>query len=903
MKRVFILVTFLTAILYTYAQTSFTIDGITYKTTGENKVMVTVGNNNTNVIIPSTVSNESIVYNVTAIGDKAFRQKTNIYSIELPTTIDSIGYSAFYYCINLQQINIPNSVKYICKSAFSNCQSITTIDIPSSVAFIDSFAFNRCYSLTAINIVTNNENYSSIDGILYNKDQATLIQCPAGKSGSVVIPATVTNIYPGAFYYCKNITDATLQGSPTEIKKSTFCYCASLESITLPSTITIIDNYAFRGCASLTSFAIPSSVERIGTNAFKDCSNLKSINLSETLDSIGENVFQNCDSLTAINVDEGNAKYCSVDGILYNKDKTILLQCPTGKTGSVEIPETVTLIKSMAFYDCTELTNITIPNSVTEIQNQAISRCTGLENINIPQSILLLDTNAFYRLFATINVDSNNPNYSSKNGVLYNKDQTILIKCPESITGEFNIPETVVSLSENSFFSCNYLTKLHIPNSVTKIGNSVFDGCYGLTDIVMSNSIDTISERAFFYCTALQNITIPNSVKIISDNAFNSCYDLENIIMPNNLKYIGKSAFAQTNIKSITIPGTVDSIGSNAFGYCQLDTIYAYHETPLNLKYEDQIFGTIYTKSKNIYVPYGTKSLYETAPVWQDFTNIVEMPLPEPDWSLFNSNYILEYAEGDDVVEKYNVKTDSIIYGETDTMYIFNRVIKTISDGGSEITSFNNPNIFDSWCTKQGNCYSFGPTKNIILYTKKPIDFSWTFSDDLSITATVKSIQKNTTLGVADSTMTISLSNNDSIVLSKKFGIIYFPDLYETGSLNLIGVSDGNTNYGTVGLDYSSAFNHSVDDVYYYNYTTSHFDTFSPSTYTSKYKIKILEKLSSEDYMSYKVKRTGYSCSLDLGIPYGDTTYYNYIDTIAYNQPIHLYANNSLSDIVEFKTG
>ena len=175
-------------------------------------------------------------------------------------------------------------------------------------------------------------------------------------------------------------------------------YKGSGGDVVIPDTVTGIGELAFEGCTGLKSVTIPDSVTSIGANAFSGTS-LTDIIIPDSVTSIDEYVFSGCVKLEKINVASGNTKYSSVDGMLYNKSKTILLVCPQGKRGKVMIPNTVTDISEYAFYDCSGLTEVTIPASVKQIERCAFSDCRGLKTLNIYTLYPLVDEEAFYVYF------------------------------------------------------------------------------------------------------------------------------------------------------------------------------------------------------------------------------------------------------------------------------------------------------------------------------------------------------------------------------------------------------------------------------------------------------------------------------------------------------------------------
>ncbi len=395
------------------------------------------------VDIPEKINGKS----VTSIGDCAFRYCTSLKSITIPNSVMEIGSSAFSGCSSLTSITIPNSVTEIGVYAFKGCTSLTSITIPNSVTNIGDSTFWGCSSLTAIYVTVDNKNYTSVNGVLFNKDKTALICYPAGKTDkSYKITNSVTSIGNYAFNGCSSLTSVTIPNSVTEIGGSAFVDCASLKSITMPNSVTSIGDMAFYKCSSLTSITIPDSVTSIGSSAFSDCSKLRSITIPNSVTSIGAWAFNGCTGLTAINVAMENQNYVSPDGVLYNKDKTTIICYPAGKKGNnYKIPDGVTEIGSIAFSRCSSLTSVTIPNSVTSIGSGAFNGCTSLTRVTIPNSVTKIGWNAF-------------------------SDCTSLT----SIT----IPNSVISIDWYAFRGCTSLKSITIPNSVTSIGKNAFGYYY-----------------------------------------------------------------------------------------------------------------------------------------------------------------------------------------------------------------------------------------------------------------------------------------------------------------------------------------------------------------------------------------------------------------------------------------
>ena len=250
--------------------------------------------------IPQKVIIRSKTYTVTAVNDKAFENCDGLTSITIPNSVTSIGEDAFYGCSGLTSITIPNSVTFIGLRAFYHCDGLTSVTLGNSVTFHSlSGTFAYCKNLTEINVNPENANYSSINGVVYDKNASTLIFCP-NKKASITIPNSVTSIGDRAFYVCSGLTSATIPNSVTSIGDYAFYGCSGLTSITIGNSVTSIGDYAFLDCSELTSVTIPNSVKTIGWWAFENCSKLTSVTIGNSVESIGGSAFDGCPQLEAI---------------------------------------------------------------------------------------------------------------------------------------------------------------------------------------------------------------------------------------------------------------------------------------------------------------------------------------------------------------------------------------------------------------------------------------------------------------------------------------------------------------------------------------------------------------------------------------------------------------------------
>ena len=313
------------------------------------------------------------------------------------------------YAGTISQLTIPETidglpVRSIGNDAFNSRSDLTSVTIPNSVTSIGDQTFYGCTGLTDISVEGANPSLSSVNGVLFNKTQTELIRYPQNRVGAY----------------------------------------------TLPNSVTSICNQAFNGCKGLTSVSIGNSVTSIGEGAFYNCTGLTSVSIPNSVTSIGTGAFSDNNGLTDLQVDGANPSFSSVNGVLFNKTQTELVQYPAKRAGAYTLPNSVTSIGDFAFSGCTGLTSVSIPNSVTSIGVGAFLNCTGLTSVSIGKS--------------------------------------------------------VTSIGNYAFYGCTGLASLSIPNSVTAIGYYAFDRCTGLTGVYFEGDQPASDSSAFGAPTTLYHL-------------------------------------------------------------------------------------------------------------------------------------------------------------------------------------------------------------------------------------------------------------------------------------------------------------------------------------------------------------------------------------------------------------
>ena len=545
----------------------------------------------------SKITSVVIEDGITGIGAYAFSSCDLVTSVLLPDSLATIGEYAFSGCRRLGSVTIPNSVTTIGDYAFEQCEYLTAATIPASVTSIGGNVFHGCRSLADIWFGGTRAEWESLnvdvpegatvhcaddgvqdacgDNLTWSYDETTGILTISGTGAMddytaenpapwddladeirvIRIDSGVTAIGDNAFTNCAGLEDvyftgtgeawnAVEKGAGNDALTAEKVHCLTAsgtcgEQVTwelwdngelkISGTGAMADyHYPAKTPwddykASITSAVVENGVTRIGESAFSNCSQLTSVDLPNSLTTIGDFAFNNA-PITSITI-------------------------PTGVTG----------IGRYAFSGCQQLTGVVIPDGVTTIGQRAFVDCTGLESISIPASVTDIGQGAFGRCTKVTALDfAGNDNYTVENGVLYNKDKTLILCCPAGKTGEFTIPATVTGIANDAFYGCEKLTGIVIPDGVTSIGSYAFNDCVGLTGLELPGGITSIEMYTFNCCSGLRSIVIPDGVTSIGTYAFDMCDSLATATIPASVTTIGSNAFPSGT--TIITPCTADSV-------------------------------------------------------------------------------------------------------------------------------------------------------------------------------------------------------------------------------------------------------------------------------------------------------------------------------------------------------
>lgn len=467
---------------------------------------------NTNIVIKE---------GTTSIVARCFDNKKNLVNIEIPDTVVYIGDYAFDDCTGLTSIELPNSVTYMGEDVFSGCNNLTSVKLSDNLKEIKDCSFWGCNKLQDINI----------PNAVTNIGKGAFSKCSSLKKVSISNPIEIKD---NTFYQCSNLEEVQLLGGALGIGDNAFYSCIKLSDITILDVSEEYDGKysiganSFSKCQSLTEITIPKNFTRIGSGAFSDCSNLEKVNILGSMEFIGAGAFY-------------GTKISSGFVEKHIRDKDIV---------SFVIEEGVGQIGDYTFLGAENLKSVHIPSTVYHITEKAFYGCNNLETVTISQD---------------------NPCFTIEDGIIYNKNKTILIRCLPGKNTKVEIPNTVTEIEEYAFMGCSKLKgTLTVPGSIKKISEHAFERCTSEIPLVLEEGIESIEARAFSNSHFIGNLTIPNSVTQIRWEAFFNCEKFNGKLNLGKVEYIATGAFANCSgfTGDLVIPEELSSINPKTFQNC-----------------------------------------------------------------------------------------------------------------------------------------------------------------------------------------------------------------------------------------------------------------------------------------------------------------------------------------------
>jgi len=464
---------------------------------------------------------------------------------------------------------------------------------------------------------------------------------------NITIPNTVKTIGDSAFEGCTGIRFLTLSDDLISIGSKAFYGCRNLERITISAQVNFIGENALAGCSRLNSinvdensiyfasvdgvffnkditslimfparrladnYVIPNTVIVIKEYAFSSCIEIKNIIISENVEEIGINAFEYCSNLESITVDEENNYYSSVNGVLYNKDKTNLINYPINKEdeefevldsvinildkafennknlksiiingnvknignhafrssvslNSVVVEHGVNYIGDYVFFGCSQISNLILPSSIKYIGTYLLNGCSSLTSLTLPFIGASIDATGHEAKLGYLFGNGTYPGSTStnQNGIFYhitNSLKTVVIT-------------NAINISDYAFMNCRELTSIILFSGFEEVGVEAFLGCQKLASIVLPSGVKTIKENAFKGCSNLSSVYLSDGIKIIESGVFESCLSLSSITIPNSVVSMGSGVFSACNtLANITLPFIGASITATSheakFGY------------------------------------------------------------------------------------------------------------------------------------------------------------------------------------------------------------------------------------------------------------------------------------------------------------------------------------------------
>lgn len=312
------------------------------------------------------------------------RCEDNGRSIEVPEGVREIGPGAFKECLQLQSVVLPSTLTRLGDEAFRGCSGLRSIRLGADVGYVGHSAFRDCVRLESVTV----ESPSTVFAGRAFENCAALT--------TVSLPDDCEEIFEASFNSCGRLVEAPMPGALRVVGDSAFADCVSLVDVELPPWTVKVDTRAFADCTSLRSVRLPDGLSKIGMSAFKGCSSLVEIQIPGATTHVSSDAFRECTSLTGISVAPENRFYKAVDGVLFNKSKSVLVAYPPAHPGTTYgVPDSVTAVSDWAFCQADRLEHVDLPDSVREIGQGAFFSAEKLVEVVLPSSVTYIDDIAF----------------------------------------------------------------------------------------------------------------------------------------------------------------------------------------------------------------------------------------------------------------------------------------------------------------------------------------------------------------------------------------------------------------------------------------------------------------------------------------------------------------------------
>lgn len=557
--------------------------------------------------------------NLTAIPDNCFYKAHYLYSFTFPAggNIKSIGSSAFEECVRLSAFTVPETVTSIGSRAFAKCGSMITLTVPASVTSIGDNILAECGTVavygaegSAAQQAAKNNNVKFVAGnvndnpvILKQGKIGDNIEWSLDSNGKLALAGEGAMQWFGSHSYAPwhadqySVKSIEVGEGITHIGWEAFCQLEAATTVSLPDSLETIADYAFMSCKGLKEIIIPDKVTSIGECAFYYCVSAERIYIPASLVHIGGYAFYQPNSLKKFEVSPDNPLFSSDEhGVLFNKDKSVLIAYPVGNTASsYTIPASVTKLEQNAFngavylekiafaegaqlkelggssfVSCTALKNIVLGDGITKIGERAFYGCNALEVLDVPQTVTEIGDSAFYgselKSISLPGVKTIGKNAFAQSYVLENVYMPV-----------------VETIGDEAFRHCSSLREINIPATTTSIGTNVFLSSGNLTKIIVAPenpsyytdatgalyTKDMTRLMAFPTVAPISTYAIPEGVTTIDPWAFYQAQYLTSVTFPSTLTTIGANAFERcSGLTEITLPKTVATIGARAFMGC-----------------------------------------------------------------------------------------------------------------------------------------------------------------------------------------------------------------------------------------------------------------------------------------------------------------------------------------------